>query len=95
MIDRIFTQTANCPGVYRIVICGRIGENWLEGFNGISVHFDGNNTTLTSAAIDQAALRGLLSWLWDLNLILLSATRFAEACNEEGENVYEQDDTIL
>jgi hypothetical protein len=32
-------------------------------------------TTLTGPVADQAALRGLLSKIWDLNLVLISATR--------------------
>jgi len=34
-------------------------------------------TTLTGAVIDQAALRSLLTKIWDLNLTLISVTRVA------------------
>jgi len=32
-------------------------------------------TVLTSPVVDQAALRGLLTKIWDLNLTLVSVTR--------------------
>lgn len=66
--------------VYRIEVQGTIGPRWEGWFEGLTLAIkDGNDgmpvTTLTGAVADQAALRGVLAKLWDLNLTLLSVTR--------------------
>lgn len=63
------------PTAYQIKVQGRLSENWLQNFEGLRTAFDGEATTLTGSMADQAALRGLLNWLWNLNLTLLSVTR--------------------
>ena len=95
MRDIEITPAVTRPGAYRIIVQGRIAESWLEGFGGINMCFDGNNTTLTSTGIDQAALRGLLSWLWDLNLVLLSVTLLGESHNGEGGLAHDPNHSIL
>ena len=66
---------------YQIQVQGWIGERWASWFDGMHMTFghDPNGrpiTTLTAAVSDQAALRGILNKIWDLNLSLLSVTRF-------------------
>ncbi len=63
------------PITYRIKVLGRLGESRLPCFDGMEVTCDGEVTTLSGPVADQAALRGLLCWLWNLNLALLSVTR--------------------
>jgi len=60
--------------VYRIEIEGELGETWSDWFNGMSLSVAGDPpvTTLTGPVPDQAALRGLLNKIWDLNLVLVS-----------------------
>ena len=58
--------------VYQIKVQGRLDESWSGWFSGMAVTVEGNTTTLTGAVVDQAALRGILSRLWDLNLALIS-----------------------
>ncbi len=58
--------------IYQIKIQGRLDESWSGWFNSMAITVEGNTTTLTGAVIDQAALRGILSRLWDLNLALIS-----------------------
>jgi hypothetical protein len=43
-------------------------------------------TTLVGPVVDQAALRGLLCRLWDLNLTLISVRRLAADGKEENTN---------
>ena len=60
--------------IYRIQIEGELDEQWSDWFSGMTVAVeDGRRkvTTLTGFA-DQAALRGILNKIWDLNLILIS-----------------------
>ncbi len=58
--------------VYQIKVQGRLDESWSGWFNCMAIAFEGDTTTLTGAVVDQAALRGILSRLWDLNLPLIS-----------------------
>ncbi len=58
--------------VYQIKVEGRLDESWSGWFNSMAIAFEGDTTTLTGAVVDQAALRGILSRLWDLNLALIS-----------------------
>jgi hypothetical protein len=64
---------------YQIQIEGWIGERWAHWFEDTTVRperaHDGTPVTTLSGTFDQAALRGLLSKIWDLNLTVLSVTR--------------------
>jgi hypothetical protein len=71
---------------YEIKVEGRLDEGWSDSFSGMMVTFDSGRapiTTLTGAVADQAALRGMLCKLWDLNLTLISVRRI-EADGKEG-----------
>lgn len=62
---------------YRITVEGKIDPSWSDWLGGIQFvsRKEANDmtvTTLCGALIDQAALRGLLNRLWDLNLIVRS-----------------------
>ena len=65
--------------VYQIQIEGWIGERWAHWFEEATLcseqAHDGAPVTTLSGAFDQAALRGLLSKIWDLNLTVRSVTR--------------------
>lgn len=63
---------------YQIKVQGRLSENWSDWFGGMRITLecrsDGASiTTLTGVVTDQAALRGILDKIWDLNLTLISA----------------------
>ncbi len=58
--------------VYQIKVQGRLDKSWSGWFSGMAITVEGDTTTLTGAVVDQAALRGILSRLWDLNLALIS-----------------------
>ena len=57
---------------YRIQIEGRLDEDWSAWFDGLAITVEGGVSILTTADLDQAALRGILCRLWDLNLVLIS-----------------------
>ncbi len=65
-------EDAPCRRVYQIKVQGRLDESWSGWFDRMDITVEGNTTTLTGAVVDQAALRGILSRLWDLNLALIS-----------------------
>jgi hypothetical protein len=61
------------PLAYQIRFKGQLGGEWAAWFGGLSITLEDNGTTLlTSPAIDQAALHGLLKKVRDLGLPLLS-----------------------
>jgi hypothetical protein len=75
---------------YQIQVQGWIGKRWASWFEDMTMSYecDGDGTpitTLTAAVADQAALRGILTKIWDLNLSLLSVTRFESKGAESNE----------
>ena len=60
---------------YQITLQGRLDESWSEWLDGMMLVFEDGITTLTGTVADQAALRGILSKIWDLNLTLISVSR--------------------
>ena len=67
--------TSNQQVIYEIQVQGWIGERWLNWFQGQVLRFDEDVTILTIPVADQAALRGIMNKIWDLNLTLVSAIR--------------------
>ncbi len=67
--------------VYEIKVEGRLDEGWSGWFEGLTITLEQGSpetppvTTLKGAVADQAALRGILTTLWNLNLDLISVTR--------------------
>ena len=65
---------------YQIRIQGWMGERWARWFDGFAITYEGSEedspiTVLSGPVVDQAALRGLLTTIWDLNLTLISVDR--------------------
>ena len=68
------------PATYEIQVLGVLDESWSNWFNGMAIASedasgDSPVTTLTGVVADQAALRGILERIWNLNLTLLSVNR--------------------
>lgn len=65
---------------YQIRVQGTVSDRWTSWFDGMTIKVeqasDGSQfTTLIGPLTDQAALRGILIKLWNLNLILISVMR--------------------
>jgi hypothetical protein len=65
---------------YQIRVQGWIGERWTNWFDEMTMSYERAEdnspiTTLTGSIADQAALRCLLTKIWDLNLTLISVTQ--------------------
>jgi len=75
--------------VYQIRVQGRLDERWSDWFSGLTVTVESENPLVTTmvGVIDQAALRGILNKIWDLNLALISVTpiRADESSEERGD----------
>ena len=60
---------------YQISVRGRLEESWVDWVERLSLMFEpeagGPGVTVLTGDFDQAALRGLLSYLWDMNLTVL------------------------
>ena len=66
--------------IYRIEVQGQLESGWTDWFDGMALSVEttpGGDiiTTLSGPVSDQAALRGILNKLWDLNLTLISTQR--------------------
>ena len=66
------------PGTtYQIRIEGRLNTKWADWFGAMTISVEERDdrppvTTLTGRIADQAALRGVLAQIFDLNLALIS-----------------------
>lgn len=75
---------------FEIVVNGDLGGRWSKWLNGLAhtAKVRGGSpdgTLLTVQVRDQAALRGLLNQLWDLNLTLISVRRIHPHPKQEGD----------
>ena len=57
---------------YQIRIGGRLGREWTDWFDGLSISAGAGGETLLTGAMDQAALYGALKKVRDLGIPLLS-----------------------
>lgn len=65
------------PAAYQIVIQGRLGTDWSDWFEGMTLVNDSDArgtavTILTGVVSDQASLHGLLGKIYNLGLPLLA-----------------------
>lgn len=57
---------------YEIQVRGYLDARWSELFDGMSIAWQDNVTTISGMVADQAALHGLLARVRDYGLVLLS-----------------------
>jgi len=72
---------------YQIKVQGQVDPSWSEWFNGMQVAaetgLDADPVTIFTGPVeDQAALRGILNHLWDLNLTILSVIQLEPQCEQ-------------
>jgi len=77
---------ADGPMSYQVQVEGRLDEDWSDWLDDVTLTYDSGVTTLTGPVADQAALRGILTRIWDLNLTLISVHRSTVETGEEHEN---------
>ncbi len=65
------------PATYQIKIEGKLDQSWSDWFSGLTITVEGQSpvSTTITGAVDQSTLRGILTKIWDLNLMLISVTR--------------------
>ncbi len=87
----VATKQSCRPVLYQITIEGKVRGDWSDWLECMEISIltgsDASQTTiLTGRVPDQAALRGLLCRLWDLNLTIISIFRLeGNAGTKEGE----------
>jgi hypothetical protein len=79
---------------YQIKVQGQIDPSWSEWFNEMAVSAETGCevapvTTITGPVADQAALRGILNHLWDLNLTILSVIQLEPQGEQESSRQLE------
>ena len=75
---------ADQPAAYRIEVRGSIGTAWAAGLEEAVIEQRADRS-LIDIIVDQAALRGLLCRLWDLNFIVIAVNRMEVRCADEQE----------
>ena len=63
------------PAHYQIKVKGRLGNQWCDWFEGMTITSEEGVTAITGKVADQAALHGLLIRVRDLGLPLISVKR--------------------
>jgi hypothetical protein len=90
-MDTPSTELVN-KQIYRIEIGGHLKEKWIAWLNSMVIEIieqQGKKNTVIKVAIpDQAALRGTLNKLWDLNLTLISVIQLDDLEGNENENEF-------
>ncbi len=76
--------------MYQVEVQGKLDPDWMHEFQGIATDFDGETTTLKAILADQSALRGLLCYLWDFNLTILSVVLVEHEENQPGTGGLEE-----
>ena len=72
------------PVVYEIKVQGQLGQVWARWFEGMTIttieDCEGGVacTSIAGPVVDQAALHGILSKIRDLNLTLISVSRYIQ-----------------
>jgi hypothetical protein len=78
------------PLYYQIRVSGELTSQWAEWFGGLIIAAQpGDGTLLAGWLPDQAALRGVLDRIFDLNLQLLSVSQGAAQQRDSTDGVWE------
>lgn len=73
------TNDPNKMVFYQIRIQGHLGSRWSAWFNGFRIVYEDDDTVLSGAVFDQAALHGILAKIRDLGLEILLVKKMASS----------------
>ena len=77
---------------YQILIAGRLGERWIDWFEGMDItHNEQGNTVLIGPVADQSELQGILSTIGTLNLTLVSVAQIDAESHKDTQSNQEED----
>ena len=69
---------------FRIKLRGQVDKGWMAAFDPVSFS-SSERATIIEVLADQAALRGILNRLWDLNLDIFSMIEIAGPAARNGD----------
>lgn len=78
---------------FEIIVRGRVKEDWSHWLGNFFIEpldniGKGQTTKISGAITDQAALRGLMNQIWDLNLVIISFQQIDTLLDKkEGEKI--------
>ena len=70
------------PACYRLRLQGRLSADWADWLQDAHARLEGAQTVLTGTVRDQAGLFGLLGYVRDLGVVLLSVEYLPDFNNE-------------
>ena len=65
-------RSGRAPVPYRIVVCGQLTERFTDPLEGVVVESAGTRSVLRVEVVDQAKLQGILGWLYEHGIDLVS-----------------------
>ena len=65
-------------GMTKIKVEGHLDKEWKDWFDGMEIHYEGENTILSGNIKDEASIHGILNLIRDLNLKLISVNPSTE-----------------
>lgn len=68
---------------YQIKVRGKLGDQWSDWFEGMTVKSEGAETIIDGEILDQPALHGILMRIRDLGLPLISIERVSSEGNNK------------
>lgn len=89
--DRDLPSLSNSmPATYQVEVQGLLDESWSDVLGGVTIHLRQSSvepvvTVLRGQLPDQAALAGMLNYLFMLGLPLLSVTYLGVGSEAEGQ----------
>ena len=72
-------RSGRVPVSYRIVVRGEVTERFAEPLEGVVVESAGAQSILRVEIVDQAELQGILGWLYDHGIDLVSVNPAGKA----------------
>lgn len=77
--------------IYEIKVRGSLDESWGNWFSEMKISpgkpdFDDPITSLKGPVVDQSALRGILTRLWDMNVEIISLQQISCLLDEEEQD---------
>ena len=86
--EQHYPKESITTSLYKIVVGGDLHESWSDWLGNVDLQrrihgLDSCHTILLSEIPDQAALRGLLNRIWDLNLEIISLNKYHQGAADE------------
>ena len=83
MSRRYATRTGRIAIGYRIVFRGTIPQPLVGPLEGMSIEVVGDESVLVGDIVDQAQLQGVISWLSDLGIEIVSINALGAPADDE------------